>query len=194
MKWQCSINVYCTAGHIAMWAVQYCTLLHRTENYSWPNMTWIKYITTETPQRVGVCMCIDTCMVVTVCLWSSPSPHCNKVWNWVAWCVEACEKKRVCVSCGQLIGYYQEYMSDSVFLSVLSWSLHLQSPSDDLQHIPAWQQLPWRIDRVSHESTQLHSWEKHKRRQRKEKWGREERKKTKTGGTWQEETGKEKCV
>lgn len=116
--------------------------------------------------------------------WLQPSTSQNRGLYWISQCVCVC-------ACGMCVSYFttlcirmklgfvvgggqcmspvvslgvdwERYMTGFVSWCGPDWSLHLQPPSDNLQHISKWQQLGWHGDSLAwiHRAT---SWEKHKR-------------------------------
>lgn len=123
--------------------------VHTTVNHRWPDMTPGKSITTH--DCIGL---LRERVCVYVCVLSSPSPHCDKSWNWVLWCVEG--RVCVCVSCGGAYGFTESCTWVNLYL-VRPWLVSAPTATeDDLQRISVRQQPPWRDDRVSRESTGLH--------------------------------------
>lgn len=138
--------------------------VHTTVNHRWPDMTPGKSITTH--DCIGL-LRERVCVYVCVCGLSSPSPHCDKSWNWVLWCVEGRVCVCVCLLWGSLWVYWELYMSESVScpaLAGLCTYSHRGRPSAYLCETAAslarWQGLSW-IYRVAP------LWEKHNARERK---------------------------
>lgn len=139
--WQSQINV--TAGHIELWLTShdYKQVPHPTEECIGFLCVWV---------CVGSCVCVS--YFTTLCIrmklgfvvgggqCMSPVVSLGVDWEW--------------------------YMTGFVSWSGPDWSLHLQPPSDNLQHISKWQQLGWHGDRLAwiHRAT---PWEKHKREREK---------------------------
>lgn len=149
--WQCSINVYCTAGHIELWTVRYRSLRHRTQDSGWPHITWTWCITTG--GGVGFSLAYFS-------VWSSPPPHYDRGWNWAP-CRRLWESYRALIVCVCLLSCLLGIKETSTWVNLsLCPSLDRSPPpppphsqTDDLQHISVRQQLLWCNDRVSHEST-----------------------------------------
>lgn len=91
--------------------------VHTTVNHRWPDMTPGKSITTH--DCIGL-LRERVCVYVCVCGLSSPSPHCDKSWNWVLWCVEGRVCVCVCLLWGSLWVYWELYMSESVSCPALA--------------------------------------------------------------------------
>lgn len=137
--------------------------VHTTVNHRWPDMTPGKSITTH--DCIGL-LRERVCVYVCVCGLSSPSPHCDKSWNWVLWCVEG--RVCVCVSCGGAYGFTESCTWVNLYL-VRPWLVSAPTatrgrPSAYLCETAAslarWQGLSW-IYRVAP------LWEKHNARERK---------------------------
>ena len=110
-------STVCIFNKGTAWMVNRCVVLgwlnikgrvfvpvHRTVNHRWPDMTPGKSITAQ--DCIGL-LSERVCAHVCVYGLSSPSPHCDKSWNWVSWCVEGlvCVCVCVCLSCGGAYGF-----------------------------------------------------------------------------------------
>ena len=108
-------STVCIFNKGTAWMVNRCVVLgwlnikgrvfvpvHRTVNHRWPDMTPGKSITAQ--DCIGL-LSERVCAHVCVYGLSSPSPHCDKSWNWVSWCVEGLVCVCVCASLvGELMG------------------------------------------------------------------------------------------